>query len=243
MPTYDRPKLLREAVASVQDQTFRDWECLVSDDGSPTPAESTLGDLPGRDVRIRVLRGEHTGLLGRVRNRALQEARGRYIAFLDDDDLWIKDKLELQVKRMEEEPEVSLVFGRAERFGCGRGLLPRRRPAKHPTFGSLWRRNFIPCSTVLLRREVLEVSGVFDEQLRVAQDYDLWLRVSRLGPIAFEDRVLCSYRVHAGAMTLLREEEANALETIRERLAERWRLSPRFRRSARREVARMRRAL
>ena len=240
VPTYDRPRLLREAVASVQDQTFRDWECLVSDDGSPTPAESALGDLPGPDVRIRVLRGEHTGLLGRVRNRALEEARGRYVAFLDDDDLWAKDKLELQVKRMEEEPEVSLLFGRAERFGGGRGLLPHRRPARWPVFGSLWRRNFIPCSTVLLRREILEISGVFDEQLRVAQDYDLWLRISRLAPIAFEDRVVCRYRVHPRAMTLLREEEANALETIRERLAARWRLSPRFRPSARRGVTRLR---
>lgn len=240
IPTYNRPGFLREAVDSVMRQSFSNWECLISDDGSSEPADGVFEELEALDSRIHVLRGRHSGLLGQVRNRALRRATGAFVAFLDDDDTWREEKLEAQLRLMESEPRIALTFCRAERFGERSGLLPARRPPERPTFESLWQENFIPCSTVLLRRAILDRVGEFDERLLVAQDYDLWLRVARVAPIRYQDAMLCRYRVHAGAMSGMRAQEASALEEIYERLGERWNLSLGLRRSARRRVARFR---
>ena len=219
VPTFERAAFLREAVGSVIRQTFTDWECLVSDDGSGPEGAAALEEIGALDPRVRVLRGEHSGRLGLVRNRALIAARGEYAAFLDDDDLWEEDKLERQVRRLERETDVALLFSRARRFWDSRGAFPSRWLARRPRFRTLLRRNVIPCSTAILRREILDRTGLFDEQLLVAQDYDLWLRITSIAPIRYMPRVLCRYRVHSGAMTRLREEEARALEQIYGRFA------------------------
>jgi GT2 family glycosyltransferase len=239
--TCDRSRLLAEALDSVARQTFEDWECLVADDGSRDDTLRVLDQARARDFRIRAIPGPHCGLLGRVRNRAISEATGSLLALLDDDDIWLPGKLASQVALLDAEPDVALAFARAERFGEATGAFPKAGTPSRPSFERLWKRNFIPCSTVIVRRRALQLAGGFDESLPVAQDYDLWLRIARSYPIRFQAEVLCRYRVHAGAMSADRRSEAEALEAIYERLAERWRLPERFSRLGHRHVRRFRR--
>jgi glycosyltransferase involved in cell wall biosynthesis len=242
--TYNRCHLLAEALASVRSQTFQDWECLVADDESSDGTLPLLETAAAADGRIRALRGGHCGLPGRVRNRALRKATGSLIAFLDDDDIWLPGKIERQVRLIDAEPDVGLCFGRARRFGDARGVFPRVGTIRRrPRFETLWKRNFIPCSTVLARRGVLDSAGVFDETLPVAEDYDLWLRIARIAPIRFQSEILCLYRVHAARMSGDRAIEAEALESIYGRLASRWQLPVRFSRAGRRHVSRTRRRI
>ena len=99
IPTYDRLPLLKQAVASVQTQTFQDWELIVVDDGSTDGTAAWLRAL--NDPRVVVVSLEHSGDIAALRNRGIQEATGTYVAFLDSDDLWMPDKLRLQLETLE----------------------------------------------------------------------------------------------------------------------------------------------
>jgi glycosyltransferase involved in cell wall biosynthesis len=194
VPTFDRAGLLAEALDSVQAQSFPDWECIVVDDASTDGTPAVVSARAAADPRFRSLRIEHAGTPGRARNTGIRAARGRLVAFLDDDDAWMPGKLELQVARLEREPEAALVFSRVERFGDETGAWPRALPER-PDLRSLFAANFIACSTVVARRGVLERAGIFDENLGCAQDFDLWLRVLRLAPIRGLSEILARYRV------------------------------------------------
>src|SRR5689334_2783621 len=102
IPTYNRLAFLREAVDSVLAQTFRDWELIIADDGSTDGTPEAMARLA--DPRVRVISLEHSGNPGRVRNAAIALARGRYVAFLDSDDWWEREKLSLQVEALRTRP-------------------------------------------------------------------------------------------------------------------------------------------
>ncbi|MCR4287163.1 MAG: hypothetical protein NUW09_04025, partial [Deltaproteobacteria bacterium] len=131
----------------------------------------------------------------------------RYIAFCDDDDLWVNDKLSFQVEFMEQNPDVALSFGYAVDFGdagsAGCFRYPKNKCDSAVSFDALIMGNKITASTVMVRKASFEESGLFDEtpEFRAIEDYDLWLRLARNGRIACMPRVLCKYRVHEGALT------------------------------------------
>ncbi len=102
MPTFNRLEYLRAAVASVYAQTFEDWELIVIDDGSDDETRRFLRSPP--DPRMSVIFHSHTGVPAAIRNRGIARARGRYVAFLDSDDLWAAEKLQRQLALMESEP-------------------------------------------------------------------------------------------------------------------------------------------
>lgn len=140
----------------------------------------------------------------RARNRCLALASSDRIAFLDADDLWHPEKLEIQLEHLARSG-ACLVF--ADAFvvdGRGRVLgryFQRWPPSRSPVHEALVGGNFIPQCTVLARREVLQFVGRFDHGLRIACDYDLWLRVTREAPVAFLERPLASWRVHGSNLT------------------------------------------
>ena len=200
LPTYNRAAMLCEAIESVRAQTYLDWELIVVDDGSTDETPQAVAGFAREDVRIRLIRQENRRL-PEARNSGIRASQGRYVAFLDDDDLWVPEKLALQMRQMESAPQLGLSYTLSYNVDR-KGRLYRVWP-DHPglTYTELFERNFIPCSSVLIRRACLDVAGVFDPSLRRAADYDLWLRVAREFSVAYVPYPLLIYRRHGANAT------------------------------------------
>ncbi len=181
IPSYQRERAVVDAVRSVLDQSFTDLEVLVVDDAS---TDGTVAAVEGLgDDRVRVLRQAQNQGAGAARNRAMREARGRYVAFLDSDDVWLPDKLALQVAAFEAAPEaIGLIYGGTEVVDA-HGVITRTSPSER---GDLYRqllaRNVLHGggSNVMIRRSVIASVGWFDESFAAIEDYDYWLRIARM---------------------------------------------------------------
>ena len=174
VPTYRRPMFLGQALASVALQTSPDWECIVVDDGSDTDHELPDALGIGADPRFRLVRRDHNGGPGAARNSGLDAARGRYVTFLDDDDLLVPTRLALGLRELDAHADaVSVVaVARFDEHGV-RHDGGRRRDMKRPDY---WLRARYPfLGQVLVARRHVDR---FDETFRTAEDADWWLRVA-----------------------------------------------------------------
>lgn len=214
IPTRDRPREVRFAVRSVLAQSFADLEVHVVDDGSCNPL-----DLQFEDPRLHVHRHETPRGVSKARNTAIRCARGDWIAFLDDDDLWHPDKLANQLQTASEE-SANFVYTATEVITPDGRLLQRRAaPAAEVVADDLERYNVIGGpSSVMAKRELLPDRDPFFAGLSVVADWDLWLRLrhtARFAPVAAS---LVAVLEHAGSMQI---EGATAiegeLETLRAR--------------------------
>ena len=203
LATFNRLELLRSSVDSVLNQTFRDWELIIADDGSDAPTRQFLKSLesPGR---VRVLWLSHCGRPAVVRNAALHEARGEYVAFQDSDDLWLPGKLETQVASLQRNPERAWSHTKYQLVDeSGAPTAWTRRTGGWPTPGGWILDQLIRGDTVIAlpsvvaSRRLLEQAGGFDERLIRTEDYELWLRLARRSAIDAIDEPLTRVRRHA----------------------------------------------
>ena len=198
IPTYGRPELLPRAIASVLCQTFEDFELLIIDDASQDTTGQVVKSIS--DERIRYCRNEINKGGAASRNRGIREALSSYIAFLDDDDEWLPEKLELQVALLDQSPpEVGGIYTGYERIMSITGeSLGKTLPTKRGDLSSelLLSNPLAGTSALLLRKECFEVSGLFDEELPSYQDYDLWIRISKAFEFDYVNKVLYRYYVH-----------------------------------------------
>lgn len=222
IPTCGRPALLEEAISSVLDQTFQDFEVIVADDGTERVTRAVVDGIRARDPRVRYIVQETQRSPGATRNLGVRAARAPLIAFLDDDDLWLPVKLERQVALFEDDPGLLLAFSRMERFGARTGLWPVAEVPERPTLELLLRGNFVPTSSAVVRAEGLADSGGFDEKLSFGEDYELWLRLARQGPLRALPDVLVRYREHDTNVSRNVNLELQCLTTIYERAARDW---------------------
>jgi glycosyltransferase involved in cell wall biosynthesis len=187
--TYNRRHYLREAVLSVLKQNYSEKEVIVVDDGSTDGSCAEVRDLPVRYV------WKPNGGISSARNRGIEVARGRYIAFLDVDDLWMKGKLSAQMEAMEREGWM-ISYTDEIWVRNGKHLNQKKRHAKHS--GRIFEHCLPLCiispSSVVIAREVFGQVGVFDENLPVCEDYDLWLRISSHYPVLFVDKPFITKR-------------------------------------------------
>ena len=193
IPTYNYARYVPEAIDSVLAQSFEELEIIVVDDGSTDKTAEVLRAFGGQ---LRVIRQERRGLSA-ARNTGIRAARGQYLAFLDSDDLWLPEKVSLQVARLDAEPEVGLVYAETLLFddSTPATLTPHSYWASHPSGKILpWlvRQNVIPSPTPM----------VFDETLSACEDWDMWIRIGRVCEIAYVNRVLAKYRQHRENMSL-----------------------------------------
>ena len=168
IPTYKRAALVPRAIESVRRQTHKNLEILVVDDGSPDNTASVVQSIP--DSRIQYLRHERNKGLPAARNTGIRAAKGAYIAFIDDDDEWFEDKLEIQVKKIAE-CDFVLCMG----IAGGRPLRVHRRP--NITLDDLRKGSFNP-SSLLAKAGVLR-DVMFDENLRQGEDWDVFIRIGQ----------------------------------------------------------------
>ncbi len=203
IPTYNRPGLLRETLASVASQTFDDFEIIVIDDGSTTPGIKDICDSFGR---CRYYRQENAGRSS-ARNVGMSHASSPYIAFLDDDDLWKPQKLARQVQFLDDHLDVGLVHCPAEQVDeAGRktgivlgGNLPEIRQGR--VFFHAIDRCIVKSPTPMLRRDVTDQVGGFDVNLNSLEDLEYWARVAYVSILGFEKTPLAWYRVHDHSST------------------------------------------
>ena len=203
VPTYNRAVLFREALDSVFAQDFTDYEVLVVDDGSTDGTaemisqylDPTCSGVP----ELRYIQTVHTGMPGKVRNTGAAEARGRYLAFLDSDDLWRPEKLTRQIRYMEQRPAAETLSGPGPAYRISHtreiwfrnGREVSQKGQKHLREGYIFRDALKKCiigpSTVLMERELFDESGGFREDLEIAEDYEFWLRVTCRNPVGYID--------------------------------------------------------
>jgi glycosyltransferase involved in cell wall biosynthesis len=205
IPTYNYARYVVAAVESALSQSFEDLEIVVVDDGSTDDTRETLRHL---GARIRYIPQAHRGLAA-TRNVGIGVSRGRYLAFLDSDDLWLPDKVSMQVARLDAEPAVGLVYTEATLFNDESATeIPHSHWSEHPSGKILpWllRHNVVPSPTPMVRRELFEKVGPFDERLSSCEDWDMWIRIAQVSEFAYVDRVLARYRVHSANMSLDQE--------------------------------------
>ena len=184
LPTFGRLQYLRPTIDSIYRQTLQDWELVIADDGSDEETRAYLRTLES-DSRVRPVWLAHSGIPAIVRNAALQAARGEYIAFIDSDDLWAPEKLARQVETLRARPTCGWSFTAVSHIdGFGRPLAEPVFGPWIPSEGAIFERLvrgpvLIRTPSVLARRELIVQAGGFDESIRSAEDYDLWLRPTR----------------------------------------------------------------
>jgi glycosyltransferase involved in cell wall biosynthesis len=176
IPTYNRYETLKSAIDSVLLQTYKDFELIVVDDGSDdsTPLlESEYHSL------LRYIRQSNHGVSS-ARNTGIVQSASPYIAFLDSDDLWLPKKLQEQRKFIEENPDIYIHQTNEMWIKNGRRVNPMEKHAKD--CGDIFLKSLEMCmispSSVVIKRELLETYDLFDENLPVCEDYDLWLRIT-----------------------------------------------------------------
>lgn len=206
MSVRDGMPWLESAIASILGQTFGDLELIVLDDGSRDGTGRFLASLD--DPRLRVFHQSPVGLTASL-NRALAVARAPLIARLDADDLAVPERLARQVAFLDAHPDVGVLGSAAREVdGEGRHIDIVRPPLDDAAIRrTLIRRNPFVHSTVVVRRELLDRAGGYDERLAVAQDYDLWMRLAPLTVLANLPDALVTRRLLPGRVSATREGE------------------------------------
>lgn len=194
VPTYNREKTIDRAIQSILKQTYTEYEIVIVDDGSTDHTEEIVGRM--EDVRIRYVRLEKNQGAAHARNEGIHRSSCDYIAFLDSDDVWLPDKLELQMDKMIKSAEnVGLVYCRMKRPGengviCPAYDWPEDVPLEGNLFPLLLWRNIIGTPSMLVKRACLESVGGFRETLHCIEDWELILRIAKNWQIGFVDRIL-----------------------------------------------------
>jgi glycosyltransferase involved in cell wall biosynthesis len=202
IPTHNRSGLLRLALRSVLWQQDVDFEVIVVDDGSTDDTSEVVTSLG--DPRIRLIRNDDSQGVSAARNRGIAEARGQWIAFLDDDDLWAPDKLASQLEAARSTGRTWVYVG-AVNVSSSPRVVGGGPPLPADEILDLLREsNVVPggCSGVIVTADALATVGPFDRGLQPLADWDLWIRLAATGPPACVPRPLVAYRVHAGNMSL-----------------------------------------
>ena len=188
IPTYNRGWIVRDAIDSVLGQTYADFELIVVDDGS---TDRTPQILDAYGDRLKVIRQANQGVSA-ARNRGIGDCSGPLIALLDSDDIWLPEKLAVQVDFYKENP--AALICQTEEIWIRNDLRVNPGKRHRKPSGMIFERSLDLClvspSAVMVRRELFEKVGLFDESLPACEDYDLWLRVGCRFPVHLIDKPL-----------------------------------------------------
>lgn len=223
VPTYNRDHIIIDALKSIFNQTYRPLEIIVIDDGSTDNTKSVVQNWAQayRNENTLSVRYIHQTNQGGnpARNHGIKEASGKFIAFLDSDDLWHANKLEKQMAVMQSASDIGGVYCGLRHVFLESGVIQPPSPRKYPD-GDLLHKILIhdvtaPTSTYLIRAEAFEKVGSFDKDLLARQDWDMWIRLATQYKIGVVPEVLVDYREHEGVRTASNpQKEINAYKAI-----------------------------
>jgi len=196
IPTHDRSSLLKRAIQSVQNQTFHDFEIIIVDDASTDETTEVVREF--EDKRIKYVRHEQTRGAPAARNTAVRISNGEYIAFLDDDDEWLPQKLEMQMTAFRAAmSDVGVIYSAFWRIQDGKKTFspPAKITQKQGNIHkALLNGNFVALPTAIVKRQCFEKVGLFDENFPRLQDWEFFIRCARQYQFMYIDKpLLISY--------------------------------------------------
>lgn len=209
LPSYNSSKFLEESINSVLNQSYDTWELIIVDDDSTDGSKEIITKFSKLDDRIKSLFLEKNIGAAKSRNIAIKQSKGKYIAFLDSDDIWVDNKLEKQILFMKEK-QVAFSFTTYQRINENKTkFLKTVRSPKQMTYSSYLKNTIIGCSTVIIDREK---TGDFQmPNIRSSHDMALWLLIMKRGFLAFGlDKNLAYYRIVSSSNT------ANKIRAVKE---------------------------
>lgn len=201
IPAYNAMTYLPDTLNSVLQQTFSDFEVLIIDDGSTDHIQAWVAQNI-TDPRVRLIAQANQGLSA-ARNTGIANAQGEYVAFLDADDLWEPTKLEVQVRYLDNNSAVGLVYNWIaviDAQGKPTGKV-WRGDIEGDVLEEVLQRNIIDCPSVLVRRKCFDDVGVFDRTLRSVEDWDMWIRIATRYNFGVTREALVYYRQHTSNMS------------------------------------------
>ncbi|MFH1612729.1 MAG: glycosyltransferase [bacterium] len=213
IPTYNAAQYIEKSLKSVLNQTYKDFEIIIVDDGSTDNTKEVLKPYLSSIIYIY----QQNKKQAFARNIAIKKAQGDYIAFLDADDFWLPETLEIQKLSLDLYPEIAMVFGNIIEFdekgnfeigGIKKEELHIFEKSNNINFNNkkieifygnvfkyLFKGNFVPIMTVMIRKTISEKIGNFDEQMVLAEDYDMWLRISKNYSLGYIKQNLANVRI------------------------------------------------
>jgi glycosyltransferase involved in cell wall biosynthesis len=183
IPTYNRAIMVKDAIQSVLDQTYSDYEIIVVDDGSTDNTSQVINELRSHSEKVHYIYQENKGRSA-ARNIGVRAARGNYIAFLDSDDIFLPEKLSLQVMALESNRDFGMVYSHALLMDEDGNILEDIGPGREKLTGWVYpellfiKKNIITIPSVMVRTQVLSEVGDFDETIHICEDIDLWRRIA-----------------------------------------------------------------
>ena len=224
MPVYNHEQYVGEAIQSVRDQTFQDWELIVVDDGSVDRSGEIVDRHAGAEPRIRAMHQANAGQ-GAARNNAIAVARGQWMAYIDSDDKYVPETLQQYFDYIQAHPDAEFIYGYRHRLsedGTVTELPPGEYQKRITGAKDLFQKTFLSQLCVCYRRELLEKAGTFDPQLFCADDYELNLRIGlhvRFEPIGLPTGLRRRHQANVSVQTgRTRMFEAGALRRWVEKL-------------------------
>jgi glycosyltransferase involved in cell wall biosynthesis len=198
LPCYNGAKWIERAIQSILAQTEADFELIIVDDGSTDNSKALITSFL-HDERIRYVYQKNQGFSGAI-NRGIIESRGQLIGFIGQDDIWLPNKIEIQLKYLVAHPQISLVYSPYYTIDSEEQLLST---VKSPKFSSKQKRiyklflnNYIGFETVLVKKYCFEKEGLLDQNLIVCSDHDMWLRIAEHFDIGYLDVPAVKKRQH-----------------------------------------------
>lgn len=201
IPSYNRAEYITATIQSILKQSVKDFELIFVDDGSTDDTQSIVEHFTKQDIRVKYFKQPNSERAV-ARSFGLSLAVGQYICLVDSDDIWYPDKLEKQIAILDANPDIIFCYASVNRIdldGKPVKTAPRQQEgASGGVFFKLLMRNFIPSVTPMFRREVLETVNKQMTELIPYEDWDFWLKISRLGNFHHIKEPLGAYRLHPG---------------------------------------------
>lgn len=193
-PTYNRADFIKYTIESALAQTYPNFEMLIIDDGSTDITEDVVSRY--QDTRIIYEKQANKGQ-SVARNRAIEKSRGEFICFLDSDDIWFPNKLEISLAAFRDNPSIDIFYSDRTTIDENGKEISQKNMRRHSGFiaSKLLKDNFISMTTVMVRKKCFDELGVFDTNERWAEDYELWLRFASKYCFFYQPIYLAAYRV------------------------------------------------
>jgi len=204
IPTYNRANLLVKAIKSVFSQTYKNFELIIVNDGSTDNTKQIIDNFKKQTNKIKYIWEINSGT-AKAKNTGIKNTEGKYIAFLDSDDEWLPKKLEKQLELFKKSTNSNLGF-----VGCNTFIIDKKNnkkliykiPKYKNIFYALLINNFIcSCSSVMVKKSVLDKIDFFDENLKIGEDWDMWIRIAQKYNFDFVNEPLLKYNIHSGNLS------------------------------------------